>query len=218
MSALKASPGHVSLREQRRLQRCELILSVAARSFLENGYDGTTMSSVAAELKGSKETLWRHFASKEQLFAAFLERATQAFNDELTTIFNPSVASVHVVERVCTSFLRKILTPDMLALYRLVVGESGRYPEVGRIFHERVQIRLECMLKNVLRERLNMEEGAAELGMRFLLHLCIGNLFARALVHSEGLDAETVSRESKRISDCFFRLFEADPGPRRAQG
>lgn len=208
MSQVRVAAEDLTQREQRRLQRRELILQVAERSFLENGYHGTTMSSVATELKGSKETLWRHFSSKEQLFAAFLERATLTHYDELATIFNPSVASANVIELVCTSFLHRVLSPNMLALYRLVVGESGRHPEVGRIFYERVQGRMESLMKNLLQERFDIDADVAEDGMQFLLQHCIGSLFARALVNTELLDSSSVAHESKKISDYFISIFK----------
>jgi hypothetical protein len=49
-----------SRREARRLSRREAILEVAERSFLEQGYAATTMSAIAAELGGSKGTLWSY--------------------------------------------------------------------------------------------------------------------------------------------------------------
>ncbi len=52
----RKSPGPASA-EERRIERRNAIPAVATRSFLENGYAGTTMSSISAELGGSKATL-----------------------------------------------------------------------------------------------------------------------------------------------------------------
>ena len=70
----ETSPLCPSRREARRQSRREAILDVAAQSFLEHGYAGTTMSAIAATLGGSKGTLWSYFASKEVLFAAVIDR------------------------------------------------------------------------------------------------------------------------------------------------
>src|SRR4026208_346391 len=67
----------LSRREARRRDRRGAIIGVARRSFLNNGYAATTMSSIAAELGGSKGTLWSYFPGKEELFAAVLRETTE---------------------------------------------------------------------------------------------------------------------------------------------
>jgi AcrR family transcriptional regulator len=126
-----------SRREARRQSRREAILDVAAQSFLEHGYAGTTMSAIAATLGGSKGTLWSYFASKEVLFAAVIDRVTQAFRAQLSLILNPRDGVEAALRRFCTEFLRKVTSPEAIALHRLVVGETNRFPEIGRIFYER---------------------------------------------------------------------------------
>ena len=50
---------------------------VAEEVFLETGFADTTMQMIASRAGASKETLYRHFASKEALFAEIMkERAT----------------------------------------------------------------------------------------------------------------------------------------------
>ncbi|MCK9544029.1 MAG: TetR/AcrR family transcriptional regulator [Novosphingobium sp.] len=124
-------------REARRRDRREAILEVARASFLENGYDGTTMSGIAAAVGGSKATLWNYFPSKDVLFAAVLDHATDQFRKDLSAIFNPDDSVETTLRRFCKQYIGKLTQPDTIALYRLVVGEAGRFPEVGRIFYER---------------------------------------------------------------------------------
>src|SRR5580698_2187224 len=50
------------------IRRRELA-DVAVQVFLERGFANTTMQMIASRAGGSKETLYRHFASKEALFA-----------------------------------------------------------------------------------------------------------------------------------------------------
>ena len=124
----------LSRRESRRQDRRDAILTVAGRSFLENGYAGTTMSAIAAELGGSKGTLWSYFPSKEELFAAVVDRETAVFRSRLSAILNPCGDMKATLERFCRSFLERVTADDAVALYRLVIGEAGRFPEVGNIF------------------------------------------------------------------------------------
>lgn len=126
-----------SRREASRQTRREAILDVAERSFLEQGYAATTMSGIAAELGGSKGTLWNYFPAKDVLFAAVLDRATEAFQQHLTLILNPQDELEATLSRFAREFLQRVTSPEALALYRLVMAEANRFPETGRIFYER---------------------------------------------------------------------------------
>lgn len=128
---------HPSRRETRRQTRRETILEVAERSFLEQGYAATTMSAIAAELGGSKGTLWSYFPAKDVLFAAVIDRATEAFQQQVTLILNPQDELEYTLHRFARGFLKRVTSPEALALYRLIMGEASRFPEVGRIFHDR---------------------------------------------------------------------------------
>ncbi|RYD91516.1 MAG: TetR/AcrR family transcriptional regulator, partial [Sphingomonadales bacterium] len=124
-------------REARRIDRREAIIAVAYSSFLDHGYAATTMSGIAATIGGSKATLWSYFPSKEALFEAVLDNATETYRTQLSTLLDTSVDSARTLRIFCGNFLEKITTPEALALQRLVHAEAGRFPEVGRIFYER---------------------------------------------------------------------------------
>ncbi|MCI0600466.1 MAG: TetR/AcrR family transcriptional regulator, partial [Beijerinckiaceae bacterium] len=55
-------------------KRREEIAAIAERLFLERGFAETTMQLVAARARASKETLYRHFGNKEELFADIVRR------------------------------------------------------------------------------------------------------------------------------------------------
>ena len=59
--------------ETRKEERRQAIVAVARSAFFRGGYGGTTMSAIAAELGGSKATLWAYFRHKEDLFDQMLE-------------------------------------------------------------------------------------------------------------------------------------------------
>ena len=49
------------------------IVRVAAKAFEELGYERTSMLTIAERLRGSKQTLYNYFPSKEELLRAVLE-------------------------------------------------------------------------------------------------------------------------------------------------
>jgi AcrR family transcriptional regulator len=116
-------------------EKREHILKVAYDYFLSEGYAATSMSAIAARVGGSKATLYHYFSSKEELFAAVIEekcRDVQAMfldADLETTDFKKLLTQLG--ERL----IRLMLKDDNIATFRLITAESGRFPELGRLFY-----------------------------------------------------------------------------------
>ena len=137
-------------RAQRRAERRAAIVDVAYRSFLEQGYAATSMSGIAAALGGSKGTLWNYFASKELLFAAVMDRGAQTFQANIARELTGPGEMEDILRRFARAFLRKITSPEGVSLYRMIVAEAGRFPELGRIFQERAIGRTRAVLSGYL--------------------------------------------------------------------
>lgn len=71
-----------SARDGRRNRREEL-LAAAARRFVASGIRRTTMEDIAAEARAGKATLYRHFANKDAVIDALLDREADRFEREL---------------------------------------------------------------------------------------------------------------------------------------
>ncbi len=201
----------IGKREERRIERRNAILAVATRCFLENGYPGTTMSSISAELGGSKGTLWSYFSSKEELFAAILDQLTEEFQNDLMSALNPSAALRSALETFCARFMQKILRPQSVALHRLIVGESGRSPEVGRIFYDRGPGVIEPMLiafftRHIDAGRLKPSDPAKMKDI--LLSLATGILQFLVVLGIEQVDEQKIEARAAFITDTFLALFE----------
>ncbi|MEW9854276.1 TetR/AcrR family transcriptional regulator [Novosphingobium sp. M1R2S20] len=124
-------------RELNRQKRRATIVEVATRSFLEQGYAATSMSAIADELGGSKATLWGHFASKEELFSAVVDEQVARFAAEMEGATTDEVFSVAALHSYCLRFLRTLMRPQSISLFRLIMGEGGRFPELNAVFHVR---------------------------------------------------------------------------------
>ncbi len=134
--------GEAARRVPRGERRRREIAAVAERVFLGRGFAGTTMQIIAKEAGASKETLYRHFASKEELFATVIRsrsaRITGGNEEDLT-----AGASPHGILRdLGLNLLRFLVNPNSLALYRAIVTEVPREPELGRIFYMQGPARL----------------------------------------------------------------------------
>lgn len=202
-----------SRREANRQSRRETILDVAAQSFLEHGYAGTTMSAIAATLGGSKGTLWSYFASKEVLFAAVIDRVTEAFRAQLSLILNPRDGIEPALQRFCIEFLRKVTSPAAIALHRLVVGETNRFPEIGRIFYERATRLTQELLAAFLSEAMDgglLRRDDPLTAARQLNALCISGGHQQMLMGMiENLTPAAIEAEVDRAMKTFMRAYAA---------
>lgn len=114
------------------------VLGAAKRLFVERGFSATAMDDVAAAAGVSKLTAYRHFGSKDELFAAaitahctaMLDRA-QPPTDRRQGTVDPRTALIRFGE----AFLDLILSADALAIHRLIQSERDRVPQLGALFH-----------------------------------------------------------------------------------
>src|SRR5215469_8920303 len=110
------------------------------------------MDAIAREAGVSKATVYAHFAGKEELFGAVIGRQCEHYLASFTSSeLDPSDvrASLTVLGR---RFLELILSPDGIALHRIISGEVTRFPMLGEIFWragpERQRIQIEAFLRS----------------------------------------------------------------------
>ncbi len=111
----------------------EAVLDAARASFLELGYAATSMDLVASRAGVSKATIYAHFAGKDDLFAAVIHRRCEqglsggpmwpAERDARTTL-----------TAVAALILDLLMAPEAIDMYRVVVAEAARHPELARAF------------------------------------------------------------------------------------
>ena len=114
----------------------QLILDAATTLFIAQGYGAVSMDAIARSAGVSKATLYAHFGSKDQLFATIITEACQAkFNwgGVLAEDGQDLRAALTVLGRRILGFF---LEEGTLAIFRVVVAESVRFPELGRAFYE----------------------------------------------------------------------------------
>jgi AcrR family transcriptional regulator len=167
----------VTRRDIRKQDRRQAIVEAARASFLEHGYSGTSMSGLLKTLGGSKATLWSYFRSKDELFAAVVEEISGTFRAQLELVLSTDQDLETALFDFCRTFLEKITSPDGLATWRLVVAESGRFPEVGKIFYERAASHPQAALRAFFARQIASGKLIAEdpaTMAETLTSLCIG--------------------------------------------
>ncbi|MFJ3778279.1 TetR/AcrR family transcriptional regulator C-terminal domain-containing protein [Streptomyces sp. NPDC090075] len=116
--------------------RRRLIVRAAGELFIVRGYSGVSMDDVLAVVGGSKGTLYRYFSDKSALFRAAVESLCDEWSDPLHA-FSPSGRSLSdTLVALGEHFASIVLTPQAIALHRLVTAEAGRIPGIGDAFFE----------------------------------------------------------------------------------
>lgn len=138
--------------------RRSAFVEAAAASFFHHGYAGTTMSSIAQSVGGSKTTLWTYFPSKEHLFSAVVDDIVDVYGTALLVDLSPEQPVVDVLRKFSAVLVETLLHPTTRALYRLVVGESGRFPHIAELFFERGPRRGRQRLTDFMAAKMDMGE------------------------------------------------------------
>jgi TetR/AcrR family transcriptional regulator, mexJK operon transcriptional repressor len=123
------------------LTRSELkrrsIIEVATRLFLDKGYQGTSMDEIAAGAAVSKQTVYKQFRDKDQLFSGIVHSITERA-EEITRTFSHSIEAVENLEADLTSiaiaYATGVVSPDVIRLRRLVIAEAVRFPELATFY------------------------------------------------------------------------------------
>jgi TetR/AcrR family transcriptional regulator, mexJK operon transcriptional repressor len=124
------------LKEQgRSAQKRRAILNAATEVFLQKGYLATNMDEIAALAAVSKQTVYKNFPGKETLFVEIVSSVTNQASDRVHSEMPDLAEGEDIAEylrRYAYRQLTIVLTPRVMQLRRLVIGEVGRFPELAR--------------------------------------------------------------------------------------
>lgn len=193
-------------------KRREEIAAVAERVFLELGFTDTTMQIVASRAGASKETLYRHFGSKEGLFSEVVRARTARFFGGGEGDPRLHGTPHEVLLQLGFNLLHKLLNEDPICLFRIVVAEAPRNPELGRIFFEQgpaqVLQQLTRYLENATRQGL-LDCPDATLAARLFLGAIVANRHIMMLVAPgwEPLTEETIRRHVEEAVGLFLAKY-----------
>jgi len=126
--------------ETRSARKRRAIMDAATTVFLRNGYVGASMDEVAALAAVSKQTVYKHFADKESLFSEIVTGTVDEAGDRVHAEVLQLADSGDVaadLRDLARRQLKLVMQPRVLQLRRLVIGEAGRFPALGRTFYER---------------------------------------------------------------------------------
>jgi TetR/AcrR family transcriptional regulator, mexJK operon transcriptional repressor len=109
----------------------ERILAVATELFFDQGYGATSIEAIAKRAGISKRTFYHRFPDKAALFGAVIARVVERLRPANDASLFSGGTIEEILERLATTILRAALTKDALALYRVMLAEASRFPELA---------------------------------------------------------------------------------------
>nr|WP_281417238.1 TetR/AcrR family transcriptional regulator [Plastoroseomonas hellenica] len=101
--------------------------------FLRDGYAAATMDEVARRAGMSKRTLYQVFPSKAALFVAVLEDYAAPMHIDVAIEAEPDVGKA--LTALLLAVARQLLTPRANGIFRLILAEMPRSPDLAGAFH-----------------------------------------------------------------------------------
>ena len=209
--------ANIDLKEAPPGSKAESILAAAKRTFLAAGFGAVSMDAIAREAGVSKATVYAHFAGKEDLFGAVIERECERYFSRFSAgelDLGDVRASLTVLGR---RFLELLLSPDGIALHRIILGEVTRFPGLGEVFWragpERQRVQIEAFLKSAAASG-TLDLADTRLAAEQFLSLVRGDVQLRHLLRLEAnADQRGIGIAVEGAVAAFMRAFERQTAP-----
>ncbi|MBC7973216.1 MAG: TetR/AcrR family transcriptional regulator [Verrucomicrobia bacterium] len=185
-------------------EKTEAILRGAMQEFLEHGYAGARIDKIVAAAGVSKATLYRHFADKEALFTALIQRMAGKANLFQEYDFPPLQEEPTVfLKRVATEMLDNVTQNSYeLSLFRIIVGESGRFPELAQAFVQKIEKPNLDFLTQYFATHPKLQLAYPEVAARMFVGTLIHFVIIRDVFYGEAI----VPMERDRLVDGLLDL------------
>jgi TetR/AcrR family transcriptional repressor of mexJK operon len=203
----------MALTEDSESPKRRAILDAATDLFAAGGYGAVSMDAIARSADVSKATLYAHFESKDRLFATIVQVACFEHIMPADDLPDGATADEEALRAIGSRILRFFLRDRSLAIHRLVIAETVRFPELGRAFYENGPVAGGKRLAAWMAGRPGLVVPEPELAAEQFLSLLRAGLYLRATL---GLAPEPTEQAIEAVVAAavrtFLRAFASRPG------
>src|ERR671921_528289 len=168
--------------------KAEAVLVAAEHAFLAAGFGAVTMDALAREAGVSKATVYAHYGGKEALFGAVVARLSERrFYGFSVEALDPVDIEASLMV-IATRFLDLVLSPEAIALNRIIIAEVIRFPALGAVFWEAGPERTRAQIEGFLRRAAAagaLAIGNPRLAAEQFVALARGEIHLRSLLRLE---------------------------------
>jgi AcrR family transcriptional regulator len=146
-------------------ERMPLILAAAIEEFAERGYAGAGMAAVAGRAGVAKGLLYHYFpGGKADLFMAAVRGCVAPKLDEAERLIAAFQGPRREMLRslIITGYARMAENPREQVLFKLIIAESDRFPELADFYSREVLARATAIVRAALRAGIETGEFRAD--------------------------------------------------------
>lgn len=191
--------------------RVDHLLDIAAAIFLEQGYEGASTTEIAKRANASKQTFYTRFASKEKLFLAVIDHRTSKLPAQFELLFEKTLPIRQVLLETARALLTAILSPEHIALLRIVYMEAPHLPEAAKLLLERGPDRGTDALAQYLNAQTRLRTVKVEnplVAARHFVGLVVGDLVHRELLgFTQARPKKALQSRIETSVDAFLKIY-----------
>ncbi|MBU1174860.1 MAG: TetR/AcrR family transcriptional regulator [Alphaproteobacteria bacterium] len=120
------------------LKRRELFFEAATRAFVKHGFEKMSLKELVAETGGSMTTLYQNFGNKEKLFQEVIDSKYEAIYAKAYAFELQGLSIEEALQRVGQGVMTIVTSDEAMDLYRMIVVEAERLPQLRQRFIEEV--------------------------------------------------------------------------------
>ena len=198
--------------EPKKGRKFDQVLEGARQVFLTDGFEGASVDDIARAAGVSKATLYSYFPDKRFLFmqVARTECARQA--DHAIETINMNAPVQDVLHDIAVEMVDFITSDFGKRIFRICVGESDRFPDLGREFYESGPRLIRDRLVEFFKKAASKNELVIEdfnLAAEQFHELCKADLFPRMVFN---MNDEFTDAEKMRVVNGAVEMFMARYG------
>lgn len=183
------------------IEKIEKILQGAMQEFLAHGYAGTSMDKVAARAGVSKATVYSHFRDKEGLFKALIQQSAHQKFENLFDKLLLEGEPVVVLRQLITAALHRMISDKQhQAFVRILIGESGRFPELAKAWIYDIMTPPLKIICEYLNRHPELNIPDSEAAVRIIIGSMVHFMMTQEILHGK----EIIPMESERIVDSLM--------------
>lgn len=202
----------MALREANKQKKIRQILTGAQKVFREHGFAGASVDCIAKTAGVSKPTIYSHFADKKELFVEMIRDEFSRQSHVIWNVESTSLDPQKQLEKLGTEFLNAVLNPKLQSLFRLVLAELDRFPEIGSVFYNVTIARGISTLSGLLEtyeEQGILDVPDIDLASHQFLELCrAGVFFPNILRVRKTLTGDERSAHVQQAVRTFLHIYE----------
>lgn len=201
----------------------QAILDAAEVVFSRGGYLGANMDDLAARSGISKQTIYKYFGSKEGLFVDLVTSMTTVagdpVHDDVPDLTDPDDVEPYLADYAERQLIL-VMTPRLLQLRRLVIGEVARFPALAAALYEhgpqRATKALTVVFAHLAERRLLQIDDPAVAAVQFNW-LVMGEPVNAAMLLGDAAipDRTALTRHAQDAVRLFLAAHAVTPRPRQ---